>query len=255
MAHSRAPAFTLLEMLVALALVSVVTLSLYSSLRTGFNARDSARTTIEPLQAAAAAIALLRYDIESALPPTGLLAGEFVGENETGAGGLDSDILSFHTCSGVTDVLYPDEAESVIASLSLFSADAQQSIGGDVQFVEFVLEEDEEESDRFSLVRYVSKNLLAPSTPEPTAQVICRDVLAFNVRYLDGSEWVDSWDSTQQEDALPPAIEVTLKLRRPQPEELTMARPSTDTTGLTMVTVFTLPCVGAPAEEENRFIR
>ena len=104
--RARDSAFTLLEMLVALVLVSVLMLSLYSSLRVGFKAQRSAVATIEPIRAAEAAIALLRKDFESALPPTGLLAAEFVGEDESGGTGLSSDTLRFHTCSGGSDIEY-----------------------------------------------------------------------------------------------------------------------------------------------------
>jgi len=43
-------------------------------------------------------------------------------------------------------------------------------------------------------------------------EVLCRGVFGFNLRYFNGSEWLDTWDSTVENNTLPCAIEVTLQL-------------------------------------------
>ena len=45
--------------------------------------------------------------------------------------------------------------------------------------------------------------------------MLCRGVTAFNLRYFDGSQWQQGWDSTAQNNELPAAVEVTLTLVRP----------------------------------------
>jgi len=65
------------------------------------------------------------------------------------------------------------------------------------------------------LVRKVIPNLLSPQAPNPDVEVICRGVGGFNLRYYDGTQWNDTWDSTQQQNVLPNAVEVTLTLDRP----------------------------------------
>jgi hypothetical protein len=260
---ARRSAFTILEVLISLVVVSTVALSLYSSLRIAFKARRSALAAIEPIQAAEAAMACLERDLESALPPTGLLAGDFLGEDATGENGLESDILGFHTCSGVSDIEYPDSSLDDEFVLSLLGNNVPRQTGGDIQQVEYMLVRDEEGTD-FVLVRNVTKNLLAQTTPEPMEQVLCRNVLSFNVSYLDGTELLESWDSTQQEDAVPVAVEVTLEVRCVEPEEASnpQSRNVLDALGALdqrsrrVTSVFLLPC-SAPAteEEENQYIR
>jgi hypothetical protein len=62
-----------------------------------------------------------------------------------------------------------------------------------------------------SLVRSVTRNLLAPTLPLPEDEVLVRNVKSFTLRYFDGSAWQDQWDSTSVGDILPPAIEMTIE--------------------------------------------
>lgn len=263
----RQAGFTLLEMLIALVIMGVLAVSVYSTLRISFRARKSALAAVGPARSAATALSLLRRDLESALQPKGLLAGEFVGEDEVGGGGLASDVLRFHTCSAVAELSYGDlqEPEEGTTMLSAYGGDPKP-VGGDVQKIEFLLVEDKNTGD-FNLVRNVTRNLLAQTEPEPLEQVICRDVVSFNIRYLDGSEWVDSWDSGQQEDALPPAVEVSLDLRWTEPSERSERSAGVgrsrsadelsrrDQPVKRVAVVFRLPSSGSATQEANQFIR
>jgi prepilin-type N-terminal cleavage/methylation domain-containing protein len=77
--------FTLLEMLLALAIMAVLSTALYASLHTGFDARSRAEASVAPTRAVAVALEMIGRDIASALPPTGILAGAFTGSDATGA--------------------------------------------------------------------------------------------------------------------------------------------------------------------------
>ena len=66
------------------------------------------------------------------------------------------------------------------------------------------------------LVRKVIRNLLSETaTPNPDVEVICRGVTGFALQYYDGAEWVPTWDSTQEDNTIPAAVQVTLTLTRP----------------------------------------
>jgi len=80
----------------------------------------------------------------------------------------------------------------------------------DVTRVRFFVESDE--NGRPCLMRGLTRNLLTRTTAEEDVQVLCRDVLSFNLEYYSGTEWVDVWSSAEQENALPAAVRVTLKL-------------------------------------------
>lgn len=82
----------------------------------------------------------------------------------------------------------------------------------DVREVEYVLVSDPLGGQM--LVRHVYTNVLPVVTPPPTPpdEVLCHGVVSFTLSYFDGANWVDAWDSVQQSDTLPVAVEVTLEL-------------------------------------------
>jgi len=212
-AREQRRAFTLLEMLVALALVSIMAGALYASLHIGFRARRGVEEAVRPARRAHLAMELVRKDIESALPPTGILAGEFIGQDLVDEAGHDADVVLFHA-SGSTPKDRPSSC--------------------DVRRIELALTLPVDE-DAPVLVRRTTFRLLAPETPQPMEEVLCRHVFAFNLRYFDGSQWLDAWDSTVQDNALPVAVELTIKVERDAAEQDERA-------GYRVVRIFVLPC-------------
>ena len=203
--------FTLLEMLVALAIMGVLATSLCMSLHIAFRARRSAEAALAPANALTLALDFVRRHIESALPPTGVLAGAFVGEDKAdGSTGINSDTLTFFTNVG--------------------DATGAQS---DIRKVQLALVESDDGASR-ALALLVTTNLLATETPEPTQEILCRQVAGLSLRYFDGSDWYDSWDSTTRDTALPLAVEVTLKLK--------IEGESDETPTHAVTQIFSLPC-------------
>jgi len=184
-------AFTLLEMLVALAVMGILAVSLGASLQIAFGARRRAEAPLATVKAAALAMDLVGRDIEPALPPRGLLAGAFVGTDEKDAStGADADTLSFFTAAG--DATGND---------------------CDIRKIELTMVESEDGRSR-NLARRMTANLLAPETPEPVEEILCRGVMSLNFRYFDGSDWYDAWDSTTRDNTIPAAVEVKLEIER-----------------------------------------
>lgn len=205
-------AFTLLEMLVATALIAIIACSLYASLGIAFRARRSALGAVAPVRKADLAVDMLGEDLRCAVVPKGVLAGPFVGEDGQDVAGSDSDSLVFYSTTSS-----PEPAVGV----------------GDIKKVELGCEAAADGKTQV-LVRLVTTNLLAPKTPEPVREVLCRGVLAFNLRYFNGSEWLDNWDSTTEDNTLPCAIEVTLQLDEGRTER--------NGGGLRATRVFLVPC-------------
>ena len=186
--------FTLLELLVAMTLMVVVASCLYTALHTGFRAYRSALLAVEPTSQAINAIELIKQDLQGVLPPeSNGLAVSFIGEDSTGLKGVDNDSVEFYT----THVYADDE-----------------SLSGGLGKVELLLEEDKDAYYRkytsYQLIRLVTMNLLAPKEPDPEEQVLCRNVLSLNLRYYDGDDWLDEWDSTEDANSLPQAVEVDI---------------------------------------------
>src|SRR5271154_2888190 len=89
--------FTLLELVIAMAIVAIIAASLYAAMRVGFRAATSAQTAIEPSRTAALTMELVRTDLENALPPTGLLAGTFEGAQAQDNRGREDDDMVFYS--------------------------------------------------------------------------------------------------------------------------------------------------------------
>jgi len=206
---ATARAFTLLELLVALAVVAIVLGALFASLRIAFRAKSSTEEAVEPMQRAQIALSFLRRDLESALPPSGVLASLFQGSP------ADQDN---------SDLLFDAAVD----------APPQATMQTDIRQIEYLVLT--EGSDRL-LVRRVTSNLLAPIVPDPDDEVVCRGVVNFSLQYYDGSNWNDTWDSTQQQNALPAAVQISLDL---QPATQTAAT-------LHVERLIILPCYVAPA--------
>ncbi len=69
------------------------------------------------------------------------------------------------------------------------------------------------------LVRQLRRNLLPQiENAEPDEEsVVCRNVRTFTIRYYDGQQFEEYWDSSELGNILPMAVEVTLELDRPPP--------------------------------------
>lgn len=197
--YSPSRGFTLLELLVAMVLMVTVASCLYTALYTGFHAHRSALLAVEPTSQALNAIELLKQDILGVLPPdSNGLAVSFIGTDSRGLKGIDADSLDFYTTH-----IY---------------ADGEQPSGG-LGKIGLLLDEDTETNSNsrgnytcYRLVRQVTTNLLAPKAVEPEEQVLCRDVTSLNLRYYDGDDWLEEWDSTEDANSLPLAVEIDIEV-------------------------------------------
>lgn len=182
--------FTLLELIVALALMDIIALALYSSMHTGFNAKSKSHSLLKPYESIVPAFEFIRRDLVSAVKPDGILAGVFIGENESGLRTLDADTLSLYTCG------YQPEDEE--ASSNIIN-------------IRYGLEDDIE-TDKIVLKRFVTKNILSPGQVAPEEEVICRGIAGLDIYYYDGSGWVENWDSSEHSSRLPLGVKITISI-------------------------------------------
>jgi general secretion pathway protein J len=210
----RHNAFTLLELLVATAMVAVLAGALYAAMHSAIAARRSATDALVPQRRVEAAMDLIARDLRGAMPAigtTGAICGTFVGTvGGRGLGATAAPTLTLFTTSPGIDSRCP----------------------GELRQVELTTET--EPSGVVSIIRRETANLLAPVTPEPVSETVCRGVSEFALRYCDGSSWQDTWDSSAVGNALPKAVEVTIQLAPPadQPAGKTMR----------LVRVLPVPC-------------
>jgi type II secretory pathway component PulJ len=198
--------FTLIELLLALATTAILMLALSGTLSIAFKARDSSLVKAAETRGLYTALEMLRRDVESALPPNGILAGSFLGQPAAGS----SHTLQLHR-------LRPSAGS--LAGVALAggarggSAMAESGFTG-LARVEIGLAPLADDTLP-ALVRQVTHNLLAPAVLPPASEVLCRRVRAFRCRFFDGTLWTDFWDSTTQGNVLPAAVEVELEVEAP----------------------------------------
>lgn len=231
--HFRA-GFTLLEVLLALGIMSIVAVALFSSLHVAFKSKRVAEATLEPVRAGETVMELIRADLEGALPPRGVLAGAFTGRDWRGGGGANRDD---------DDVAFFTTAHSPVNAVPF----------GEIKHVQLTIVTLQSTGER-ALARRVTGNLLAPARVDPDDEILCRGVASFNLRYYDGRQWWNSWDSTAEKDSLPVAVEVTLELDLPMTSSMSPtsagadrradARDGRDGSGARLTRIVQIPCTG-----------
>ena len=182
--------FTLLELLIAMTMMTIIAASLYTSMSIGFRARESAEKVVEKGRSVEIAVELIKGMLSSAMDPDGVLAGEFKGEDEEGDSGYAADTLTFYTGD-----YNPEEDEAA----------------SDIEKVELSISVREDTEEKV-IVRKVTTNLLSPTTLDPDEEILCPNVRSMNLQYYDGSDWQDEWDSSENDNALPKAVKITIVL-------------------------------------------
>ena len=200
--------FTLLEVIAAVIIASVIVLSLYSSVRIAFKTRSRLNESVDAHRFVQSTIERIRADIVGIAPADGVLFDTFEGTNEIGSGGSNADSLRFVTNADSGSISY-DDLDLSSRGMAAYDDRDEGSVSADVYEVEYVVERIDG-TDR--LLRRVTRNLLAQVEVEPEEQVLAPDVRELNFRYYDGTDWYDEWDSTQRDNGLPLAIEVRLNV-------------------------------------------
>ncbi len=226
--------FSLLELLLAMAMAAMLALSLYTAMNIALRARTSAAASLEPTRAALIAVGLVQHDFESVPPPAGVdtLRGTFYGVHG-GAGVGNSDSIEFYTIGA--DPVAGDAADDGFGA----QADAFPLAEG-VRKIELYVSDDTASP---ALVRRVTRNLLPASEPQAEEEILCRNVRSFSLRYYDGIAWMEDWDSTTLDDTLPLAVSITIEL----------GGPDAQSPGKRVTRVVPLPCA-TPAADDNALI-
>jgi prepilin-type N-terminal cleavage/methylation domain-containing protein len=236
---SRRRGFTLLEIILASAIMAVIALSVFSAFRIAYQARDRALGAVGPARAGEIAMDMIRRDLESALPPKGVLSREFLGDEGPEVPGTSA--VRFYAI-GSNPNLSQDNNNSRYGASMTGSRQQQNPMAasGSIERVDLIVRSIGGEP---ALVRSVTRNLLSSTEPPPEDEVLCRGVTGFRVRYFDGYQWSETWDSTQYDNVLPLAVEVSIELTRPRdPTRAVVANDTSNLVAYRATRTFLLPC-------------
>ncbi len=199
-------AFTLVEMLLALAVSAIVLAGIGGVFYSAIRLRERTAALVDESAPLYQAFSFMRRDLQSAIGPGGVLAGDFK------SGSLNSGMsqggygLQFCTTTGNLK----DDAP-----------------WGDVQEVVYELR-DSTDRNGFGgkdLVRSVTRNLLSTSTSDADDQFLMGNVQSLEFACYDGSDWRDSWDSSTGDTNLPVAVRVRIQLATENPADARNRQP------------------------------
>lgn len=198
----RRKGFTLLELLVAMAIFTVVISASYALFAATRGAARRAEFKAEMLQTARAALHALEDDLKGAVMSgsafdTGMIATNGGSEKQP------LDRIEFVTVSGNP------------VGLTVKNYDRPEDLPerSDVVQVRYWIEEDLKRKAH-GLVRERHFDLLPISTRsarEEDVEEVAPEVVYLNLRFYD-TEWRDSWDTTQTRK-MPKAVEITVHVR------------------------------------------
>lgn len=215
--------FTLLELVIALGMVAVLAVSLYTSIHIAFGATDSAEAALQPPRTAEIALDFIVNDLQNAMAPnangdtyntvavsSAMSATNLTITTSTGAASQTVLAGNFEALQSQDDRGH--EADDLVF-FTTASSPKHTDANGEIKQVEYTVER--AAGGQYELIRRVGRNLLSEQQVQPDAEVLCRGVSSFSIQYSTGSVWQDTWDSTQEDNTLPAAVQITLELERP----------------------------------------
>jgi prepilin-type N-terminal cleavage/methylation domain-containing protein len=185
--ESGAPAFTMIELLIAVAISAIVLATINTLFFGALHLREKVTAAAEQTMPVDHAIAMMKHDLQC-IVPVGVLAGP-MGSDAPGIGMTTPPLLEIYTGS---------------AELS------EDSPWGDMQKVDYTLRAPTNRTTFVGrdLVRGVTHNLLSTGTIVPDQQTLLQDVQNLQFSYYDGTNWNDTWSVSLSN--IPVAIKVSI---------------------------------------------
>ncbi len=238
----RSGGFTLLEVLVASAIIALLMSQVAMTLYVAFKARKSAEAGVDEARAMRYAMNTLGRDIQMSYNANNSALAPVLGTDASNAWGGAADTLKTAT---VVDPARPFDGGADYCEVTLALIDpselnlTDEVVGGaGVGQSAFLAKADDAGQPVLSnpeggtalpapgakasaagstgegvLVRRVRRRLLSQTNNTAVDQVICRHVSSFNLRYYDSTQamWLESWDGETLGYG-PVAVEVTIQL-------------------------------------------
>jgi type II secretion system protein J len=185
--NNRRQAFTLIELLIAVAISAIVLATISVMFFTALHLRENVTAAAEQTMPVDHAIAVMKHDLLCVVP-VGVIAGP-MGSDASAVGMTTPPLLELYTGS------------------SELSDDAPW---GDVQKIDYTLRAPTNRTSYVGrdLIRGVTQNLLSTGTVAPDQQTLLQDVQNLQFSYYDGTNWNDTWSTTLSN--IPVAIKVSI---------------------------------------------
>ncbi len=188
----RLRAFTLMEMLLAIAVSAIVVIAINTAFFSALRLRERTTAVVEESLPIQQTLTVLRRDLQCAMPPNGVMSGDFKVGNVSSLGMSENVDVELCTATGA---LHENEP------------------WGDVQRVTYELRDTGGNAGSGKdLIRSVTRNLLATIAPAPDDQRMMGNVESLEFTCYDGVQWLGTWDTTLNNTNLPVAVRVRIQL-------------------------------------------
>ena len=193
-------AFTLIEMILAIGIASLVLIAVNAVLFAALHLRDATADVVDAATPLDQTTTYLRRDLECLVTTTNgtskILSGGFRAGTISSAGISEPVAVEMCTATGALEANAP---------------------WGDIQRVTYELKRSAgTTATGQDLVRSVSRNLLSSSgTPDVADQLMMRGVASVKFSGYDGAQWQDAWDTTSATSVntnLPLAVRVQIQM-------------------------------------------
>ncbi len=186
-------AFTLLEMLLAVAVTAIVLAAINTVFFSALRLRARTAATVEAALPADHAVAVMKADL-AGIVPVGVMAGP-MGSDIAGVGMSQPAALEIFTSTGFVNGDAP---------------------WGPIQKIDYSLQDPTNKmaATGKDLVRGITRNLLALNPTPPDQQVLIGDVQSLQFSYYDGTNWNDSWSASLSNT--PVAVKVSIAFTPPK---------------------------------------
>ena len=219
------PGFTLLELLLALAIGIILLAAVYVTVVNQVELTQAGRHAIEEGQLARKLLDRIYKDISGQLPPVlptaaannasamGSSSGASGSTTGGSAGATGTATASASTTTAATNSPFNlgvqgDQSTIIISGCTVPKESLKPSVlqNGDIvpgisdQRVIMWWMATDGGLARMEIKAVTSPDLLAaasPSVPDEQSHVFAKEVKSFEIQYFDGSSWIDTWDGTQ----------------------------------------------------------
>jgi len=191
--HVGGSAFTLIEMVLAIGVMAIVIVVVHAVFFSALRLRDRTTDAVDQGQPAQQATTFLRRDLLCAMAPGGVLSGAFKVGSISEPDMRQPAAIELHTATAALHETEP-WAEIQKVTYALDKPTMPTASGGQ------------------DLVRRVTRNLLNTVTPDVSGQWLMGDVQSLQFECYDGTQWVNTWDTTAGNTNLPLAVRVRIEL-------------------------------------------
>jgi len=205
-------AFTLLEVLIAVAAFAIVLGAINSVFYGALRLRNKTAEAFEQSLALQHTVALLRNDIANLLPPGGTLSGNLQTTPSTAGSGTASGLnVSAASMALVAAASRPGQSSPEFYSTT--GAIDETSPWSQVQRISYYLTPSTNGLPGRDLIRSVTRNLLPTFQEQPVQIPVLGGVDSIYFQFHDGNQWKDTWDSaTETASRLPTAVRVQIQM-------------------------------------------